>query len=58
MLLDDSLRFAEKAKAAGVDITIEVYAEMFHVFQAFWRVLSAAKKANIKLGEFLKKQMI
>ena len=58
MLLDDSTRFAEKAKAAGVDISIDVYAEMFHVFNAFWRVLSTAKKANIKLGEFLKAKMV
>lgn len=58
MLLDDSLRFAEKAKAAGVDITIDVYAGMFHVFNAFWLALSTAKKANIKLGEFLKAQMV
>lgn len=58
MLLDDSTRFAEKAKDAGVDITIDIYAEMFHVFNAFWPVLSAAKKANIKLGEYLKSRMV
>ena len=58
MLLDDSIRFAEKAKAAGVDITLDVYAEMFHVFQAFWLVLSLAKKANAQLGQFLNKQMV
>ena len=58
MLLDDSTRFAQKAKEAGVDVTLDIYAEMFHVFNAFWRVLSVAKKANIKLGEFLKAQMV
>jgi monoterpene epsilon-lactone hydrolase len=31
-LLDDSLRFAEKAKAAGVDVKCGVYPEMQHVF--------------------------
>ncbi len=31
-LLDDSTRFADKATAAGVDCTVEVYPEMQHVF--------------------------
>ena len=39
-------------------ITLDVYAEMFHVFQAFWLVLSLAKKANAQLGQFLNKQMV
>lgn len=32
-LLDDSRRFTEKAKAAGVDVKCEVWPEMQHVFQ-------------------------
>ena len=31
-LLDDCTRFAERASAAGVDCTVEVYPEMQHVF--------------------------
>jgi acetyl esterase/lipase len=31
-LLDDSTRLADKARAAGVDCTVEVYPEMQHVF--------------------------
>jgi acetyl esterase/lipase len=31
-LLDDSIRFADKATAAGVDCTVEVYPQMQHVF--------------------------
>jgi epsilon-lactone hydrolase len=31
-LLDDSTRFAERATAAGVDCTVEVYPDMQHVF--------------------------
>lgn len=34
MLLDDSLQLAEKARAAGVEVELEVYPEAFHVFQA------------------------
>jgi monoterpene epsilon-lactone hydrolase len=57
MLLSDSTRFAEKAKADGVDIQIEIYPGMFHVFNAYWRILPIAKKANKKLGEFLRRQL-
>jgi len=32
-ILDDSLRVAERAKAAGVDCTCDVFPEMQHVFQ-------------------------
>ena len=35
MLLGDSLRFAEQAAAAGVDVTLEVEDEMMHVWPAF-----------------------
>ena len=35
MLLGDSLRFAEEAESAGVDITLEVEDEMMHVWPAF-----------------------
>ncbi|MCB1749294.1 MAG: alpha/beta hydrolase [Gammaproteobacteria bacterium] len=31
-LLDDSTRFAEKAKAAGIDVKLDVFPEMQHVF--------------------------
>lgn len=32
-LLDDSRRFAKRAREAGVDVTVEEYPEMQHVFQ-------------------------
>ncbi|MBL0309995.1 MAG: alpha/beta hydrolase [Bacteroidetes bacterium] len=57
IILDDSTRFADKAKAEGVDVTIEIFPKLFHVFQAFWLVLPAARKANRKLGEFLKSHL-
>ncbi len=33
VLLDDARRIAEKAQIAGVDVTLEIWEEMFHVFQ-------------------------
>ena len=57
ILLSDSTTFAEKAKADGVDVRLEVYPEMFHVFNAFWKILPKAREANKKLGEFMHAQL-
>ncbi len=57
ILLSDSLTFAEKAKADGVDVRLEVYPKMFHVFNAFWKILPKAREANKKLGEFMRAQL-
>jgi len=57
VLLDDTLRVAERAKAAGVDVTVEVWDDMPHVFQAFTGLLPEADQAIAKMGEFLKSHM-
>jgi monoterpene epsilon-lactone hydrolase len=57
MLQDDSILFAEKAKAAGVDIKIDIYPGYFHVFQAFFRILKVAREANKKLAAFMVEQI-
>lgn len=54
VLLDDTLGVAEKAKAAGVDVTLEVYPEMIHVFQLFAPVLPEEQQAIDRIGAFLK----
>jgi acetyl esterase/lipase len=54
VLLDDSTRVAERAKTAGVDVTLEVWDDMPHVFQAFTGLLPEADEAIIKIGQFLK----
>jgi len=54
VLLDDSTRVVERAKAAGVDVTLEVWEDMPHVFQAFTGVLPEADEAIAVIGEFLK----
>jgi epsilon-lactone hydrolase len=54
VLLDDSTRVAEKAKAAGVDVTIEVFDEMIHVFQVFAPMLPEGQQAIDKIGEWVK----
>jgi monoterpene epsilon-lactone hydrolase len=54
VLLDDSRRIAEKAKAAGVNVTLEVYPEMVHIFQLFAPVLPEGQQAIDRIGAFLR----
>ncbi len=55
-LLDDATRFAARARAAGVDTTLEPWDEMFHVFQLFTELPEAAKAVEA-IGSFLRKHM-
>jgi acetyl esterase/lipase len=57
VLLDDSTRVAEKATAAGVDVTIEVWDEMIHVFQIFAPTLPEGQQAIDRIGEFVKQHV-
>ncbi|MBX6352040.1 MAG: alpha/beta hydrolase [Thermoflavifilum sp.] len=52
-LLDDSVRFADKAKAAGVDATLHIFSEMWHVFQTF--PIPEADEAIREIGEFVRR---
>jgi monoterpene epsilon-lactone hydrolase len=52
ILLDDSTRIAERAKAAGVDVTLEVWPEMVHVWHVFAKILPEAQQAIDRVGEF------
>ena len=56
VLLDDSLRLAEKAKGAGVDVTLEVWDDMPHVWQAFASFLPEGRQALESCGEFIKQR--
>jgi acetyl esterase/lipase len=55
VLLDDSTRVAEKAKQAGVDVTLEVWPEMPHVWHAFAPFLPEATRAIEAIGAFVRK---
>jgi acetyl esterase/lipase len=57
ILLSDSTRYAEKAKNAGVDVTMEVWPNMFHAWQGFWMIIPEGKAAIEKLGAFLRKNL-
>ncbi len=53
VLLDDTRRVTERARAAGVDVTEEVWDEMFHVWHAFAPMLPEGGEAIAKIGEFV-----
>jgi len=52
-LLDDATRFAERARSAGGDVTLEVWDDMVHVWHAFAFVLPEAREAIDKIAAFL-----
>jgi len=55
MLYDHSTRFVERAKAAGVDATLQEWDEMPHVWQGnFNEGLPEAREAIDKIAEFVK----
>jgi acetyl esterase/lipase len=56
VLLSDSTRFAEKAQAAGVDVTLKVWDEMIHVFQ-FFPMLPEGQEAIAEIGEWVRSKV-
>ncbi|KAF0248436.1 MAG: alpha/beta hydrolase domain-containing protein [bacterium] len=54
ILLDDSTRLAKLAKVAGVDVELEVWQGMWHVWHAFADKLSEGQKAIDKIGTFFR----
>ncbi|MEV0261853.1 alpha/beta hydrolase [Streptomyces sp. NPDC050617] len=53
ILLDDSTRLAARARAAGVDVILDVTADVPHVFQSFAGVLDEADEALDRAALFL-----
>ena len=52
ILMSDSTALAERLGAAGVAVTLEIWPEMFHVFQARYAMLSQARQAVERLGKW------
>lgn len=50
VLLDDSLRFAEKAKSVGVDVTLTIENDLVHVWPVF--AIPEAAVTLVQMGEF------
>ena len=52
-LLDDSTRVAARAKKDGVNVELEVWDDMIHVWHAFAKILPEGQQAIDKIGKFV-----
>ncbi len=52
-LLDDAYRLEQRAKNAGVDVTLNVFEDMPHVWHVFASYLLEAQQAINQIGEFV-----
>lgn len=55
VLLDDAVQLAARAKAAGVDATLEIYDRMIHVWHWFLPMLDEAPAAVEAIGRFARR---
>lgn len=56
-LLDDSIRLAGRAAAAGVPTRLDVWPGMPHIWHIFHPILTAGKQATLQAGAFVKDAM-
>jgi len=54
IIRDDSVRTAAKAREAGVDVTLEVWPGMFHVFQSHEPLLPEGREAVEHIAKFIR----
>ncbi|MFD9789516.1 alpha/beta hydrolase [Streptomyces sp. NPDC059070] len=57
ILLDDSTRLATRARAAGVDVILDITADVPHVFQSFAGILDEADEALDRAALFLSQRI-
>ncbi len=55
ILLDDSVRFAARARDAGTDAQLVIWPGMWHVFQIFAPILPEANQAILQAGGFIQR---
>ena len=56
-LLDDAVRLHEKAEAARVDSTLEIWEDMIHIWPWFTPFLPEGQQAMEQMGDFIKEQV-
>ncbi len=54
LLLDDSVRYADAARRAGVDVTLDVKMQLWHVWQVMAGWMPEADQAVAEIGVFLR----
>jgi acetyl esterase/lipase len=58
ILLSDSTRLANKLAKAGVDVELEVWPEMWHVFQFFVGKMPESRQAIVKIGDYIRRRIL
>lgn len=53
ILLSDSTRFADKMRSEGRDVEIEIWPEMWHVFQLFIGKMPESRRAIKRIGAYI-----
>ena len=53
-LVDDSTRLAALAEGSGVDVTLKIWEDMVHVWQAFASILPEGQRSIEETGEFIR----
>jgi epsilon-lactone hydrolase len=56
-LLDDAVRLADRARTAGVDVRLEAWDDLIHVFQAFAPMVPEAVEAIDGIGAFVRERL-
>jgi acetyl esterase/lipase len=57
ILFDDATRIADRAKAAGVQVSLDVWDDMIHVWQLFAPLLPEGQQAIERIGAFIREHM-
>ena len=57
ILLSDSERLAEKYTAAGIDVELDIWPEMWHVFQAFIGKMPESRQAIDRIGDYIQSRL-
>jgi len=57
VLLDDALGLGERARAAGVDVTLREWPAMIHVWHWFLPMLAEAERAVDDIGTFVRARL-
>jgi epsilon-lactone hydrolase len=57
ILRDDAIRMAEKLKAAGCDVEVEVWPRMPHAWHLYARIIPEGRRALARIGTFLQQRL-
>jgi acetyl esterase/lipase len=57
ILRDDAVRMADRLRAAGSAVELEIWPRMLHVFQLYARVLPEGRRAIERIGAFVEREL-